>query len=215
MPTDEFLAAPPPPVVAGPSASPVHLRVRQGMRRPHNWLQLLKFCVVGGSGYVVNLAVFTAAVWAFDLHHLVAATLAFVVAVTNNFWWNRHWTFAAGEGRARFQAPRFFAVSVLAFLVQAAILDALVVLGGMGVPTHAVTRPSRCHPIAAFSLVASAWKSTRTCVARARSSARIASTSANDDRAASRKTCPMRLTTPRLPPPPSTTVKPWPGLPLG
>ena len=129
MPTDERLAAP--PVVPGPAAPPVHLRVRQGMRRPHNWLQLLKFCVVGGSGYVVNLAVFTAAVWALDLHHLLAATLAFVVAVANNFWWNRHWTFAAGDGRARFQAPRFLAVSVVAFLVQAAILDVLVVVGGM------------------------------------------------------------------------------------
>src|SRR5919107_2137675 len=126
MPTDEFLAAPPPPVVAGPSASPVHLRVRQGMRRPHNWLQLLKFCVVGGSGYVVNLAVFSAAVWALDLHHLVAATLAFVVAVANNFWWNRHWTFEAGDGHAGFQAARFFTVSVFAFLFAATLLEALV-----------------------------------------------------------------------------------------
>jgi putative flippase GtrA len=131
MSTEETLAAPPPPVVTSPTAPPVHLRVRQGMRRPHNWLQLLKFCLVGGSGYVVNLAVFTAALWAFGLHHLVAATLAFCVAVANNFWWNRHWTFAARDGRARFQAPRFFAVSVAAFLVQAAILDLLVVMVGV------------------------------------------------------------------------------------
>ena len=131
MSTEEHLAAPPPPVVTAPSAPPVHLRVRQGMRRAHNWLQLFKFCLVGGSGYVVNLAVFTAAIWAFDLHHLLAATLAFVVAVANNFWWNRHWTFGAGEGRARFQAPRFFTVSVVAFVVQAAILDVLVVIVGM------------------------------------------------------------------------------------
>jgi putative flippase GtrA len=131
MSTEETLAAPPPPVVTAPAAPPVHLRVRQGMRRPHNWLQLLKFCLVGGSGYVVNLAVFTVAVWALGLHHLLAATAAFTVAVANNFWWNRHWTFAAGAGRARFQAPRFFTVSVLAFLVQAAILDVLVVLGGV------------------------------------------------------------------------------------
>jgi putative flippase GtrA len=47
--------------------------------------------------------------------------------VANNFWWNRHWTFAAGEGRARFQAPRFFAVSTAAFLAQAAMLQLLVV----------------------------------------------------------------------------------------
>ena len=32
------------------------------MGRRANWLQLVKFCLVGGSGYVVNLAVFTIAI---------------------------------------------------------------------------------------------------------------------------------------------------------
>jgi putative flippase GtrA len=132
MPTEERLAVPPPPVVSPPAAPPVHLRVRHGIRRPHNWVQLFKFCLVGGSGYVVNLAVFMASVWVLGVHHLIAATLAFMVAVANNFWWNRHWTFGAGEGRARFQAPRFFAVSVAAFLFQAALLDLLVVVAGLG-----------------------------------------------------------------------------------
>jgi dolichol-phosphate mannosyltransferase len=96
------------------------------VRRRHNWVQLVKFCAVGGSGYVVNLAVFAVAVGVFDLHHLIAATAAFVVAVTNNFWWNRHWTFGAKEGHAGFQAARFFTVSTGAFLFAAAILEALV-----------------------------------------------------------------------------------------
>ncbi len=72
-----------------------------GLRRPHNWVQLGKFCVVGGSGYIVNLRVFAICVKALGLHHLVAATRAFIVAVTNNFWWNRHWTFRAREGPRR------------------------------------------------------------------------------------------------------------------
>ena len=29
-----------------------HLRVRHGLRKPHNWVQLGKFVVVGLSGYV-------------------------------------------------------------------------------------------------------------------------------------------------------------------
>ena len=29
-------------------------RVRQGLRRQHNWVQLVKFCAVGGSGYVTK-----------------------------------------------------------------------------------------------------------------------------------------------------------------
>ena len=108
-----------------------HTRVRQGMGRRHNWVQLVKFAVVGGSGYVVNLAVFAAAVELGDVHHLVAATMAFVVAVTNNFWWNRHWTFGARDGHAGFQAARFFSVSVVAFLFGAAVLEVLVNLAGV------------------------------------------------------------------------------------
>ena len=101
-------------------------RVRQGLRRQHNWVQLVKFCAVGGSGYVVNLIVFTLAFELLNMHHLVAATVAFGVAVTNNFWWNRHWTFAARAGHAGFQAARFLAISVTAFLVAAAVLELLV-----------------------------------------------------------------------------------------
>ena len=104
----------------------IHRRVRHGLRKPHNWLQLAKFCAVGLSGYAVNLAVFSVAVQVLSVHHLIAATMAFCVAVTNNFWWNRHWTFKAGNGHAGFQAARFLAVSTGAFIIQATILELLV-----------------------------------------------------------------------------------------
>jgi dolichol-phosphate mannosyltransferase len=118
----------------------VHVRVRAGLRRPHNWVQLVKFCVVGGSGYIVNLTVFAASVHALGLHHLVGATLAFAVAVTNNFFWNRLWTFRARGGRAGFQAARFFAVSGIAFLFAAALLEFLVTGAGLAaVPAQALS----------------------------------------------------------------------------
>jgi putative flippase GtrA len=107
----------------------LHTRVRHGVRRPHNWIQLFKFSMVGGSGYVVNLSVFALSNKAAGLHHIAAATVAFVVALFNNFWWNRHWTFGdhgAREHHAGFQAVRFFAVSIVAFLVALAILQLLV-----------------------------------------------------------------------------------------
>ncbi|HEX4720032.1 MAG TPA: GtrA family protein [Thermoleophilaceae bacterium] len=104
----------------------LHLRVRHGLRKPHNWFQLGKFLLVGSSGYVVNLIVFTFSLKVLGVHHIAAATIAFGVAVMNNFWWNRHWTFAARGGHAGFQAARFFTVSVIAFLIQLAILELLV-----------------------------------------------------------------------------------------
>ena len=98
-------------VTRGPH--PIHVRVRAGLRKSKNWRQLAKFLIVGGSGYVVNLCVFALCFEVLDLHHLIAATAAFVVGVANNFWWNRHWTFRAGGGSALFQAPRFLTVSVV------------------------------------------------------------------------------------------------------
>src|SRR5918992_5835585 len=109
----------------------LHLRVRAGLRRPHNWVQLVKFCAVGASGYAVNLCVFAACFAGLGLHHLVSATVAFVVAVSNNFWWNRHWTFKARGGDAGFQAARFFTVSIGAFLFAAAVLELLVSAAGV------------------------------------------------------------------------------------
>jgi putative flippase GtrA len=118
----------------------VHVRVRAGMRRPHNWMQLAKFCAVGGSGYVVNLSVFALCVEAIGLHYLLGATVAFVAAVTNNFWWNRHWTFKAGVGHAGFQAARFFTVSVAAFLFAATVLELLVSVAELPeVPSQAIS----------------------------------------------------------------------------
>jgi dolichol-phosphate mannosyltransferase len=103
-------------------------RVRGGVRRPHVWLQLGRFAVVGASGYVVNLSTFAIFDRWVDLHYRAAATAAFLVAVTNNFVWNRRWTFPVGPGSAASQAGRFFTVSVLAFALNVVVLTALVEL---------------------------------------------------------------------------------------
>lgn len=107
-------------------------RIRAAARRPASWLQLLKFGVVGGSGYLINLAVFAVLAGGLGLHHIVAAVGAFCVALTNNFLWNRHWTFEAGHGHPGFQAARFFAVSVAALLINLAVLEALISGASMG-----------------------------------------------------------------------------------
>ncbi|CAA9490868.1 MAG: GtrA-like protein, partial [uncultured Solirubrobacteraceae bacterium] len=114
--------------------APLLARPAVGLRTPANWLQLLRFGAVGASGYAVNLAVFALAMGALDLGHKTAATVAFLVAVTNNFGWNRHWTFRAGAGHAGFQAARFLAVSVAAFLL--ALAAAAVLLPAASAPAQ-------------------------------------------------------------------------------
>jgi dolichol-phosphate mannosyltransferase len=93
----------------------VSSRTAAALRRRHNWVQLLKFGVVGGSGYVVNLVVF-ASLLGWGAH--IAAAVSFVVAAANNYWWNRHWTFVDQKSQFVLQGARFFAVSLAAFAVN-------------------------------------------------------------------------------------------------
>lgn len=114
------------------SASEFADRLGSAARRPANWLQLLKFGVVGGSGYLINLAVFAVLAGSFGIHHTLAAVGAFCVAVSSNFLWNRYWTFGPGDGPAGFQAARFFAVSVASLIINLVVLEALVAGASMG-----------------------------------------------------------------------------------
>jgi dolichol-phosphate mannosyltransferase len=116
----------------------LHRRVGTGLKQPHNWIQLIKFGAVGASGYVVNLVVYEIARQQFDIHYIVAAVIAFAFAVTNNFLWNRHWTFKATDGHAGFQAARFFVVSLVALALNLVLLKVLVAAGMGEFPAQAI-----------------------------------------------------------------------------
>jgi len=116
-----------------------HVRLLAGMRRPANWLQLVRFALVGGIGFAVNLAVYALFVHPIGVDYHVAAVAAWLVAVVNNFVLNRHWTFDAGDGRAHFQAMRFFVVSLIALGVSLLLLTLLVEDAGVAkVPAQAL-----------------------------------------------------------------------------
>jgi dolichol-phosphate mannosyltransferase len=104
-------------------------RAVRALRRPANWVQLLKFGVVGTSGYVVNLAVYTALLRGADFHYLAAATCSFLVAASWNYWWNRHWTFRDQRGHFAYQGMRFLIVSASVYFANLGVLTVLVHLG--------------------------------------------------------------------------------------
>ena len=116
-----------------------HVRLLHGMRRPANWLQLVRFGLVGGVGFVVNLLVYTLFVHGAGVEYRVASVAAWLVAVLNNFVLNRHWTFDARGGQARFQAIRFLLVSLVAEVIALLLLTLLVEAGGIAkIPAQAL-----------------------------------------------------------------------------
>jgi putative flippase GtrA len=106
-------------------ATQLAYRISAAARRPASWWQLFKFGLVGGVGYLINLAVFALLI-GLGVHHVIAAVGAFCVAVTNNFVLNRYWTFEPGEGPAHFQAARFFTVSLASLGLNIAVLELLI-----------------------------------------------------------------------------------------
>jgi putative flippase GtrA len=108
-----------------------HVRLLDGMRRPANWLQLVRFGLVGGVGFAVNIAVYSLFVHPLGTDYRVASVAAWLVAVANNFVLNRHWTFDAREGRAHFQAMRFLLVSLVAEIFSLLLLTVLVEGAGL------------------------------------------------------------------------------------
>jgi putative flippase GtrA len=119
----------PPAAVPAPT---FRRRATRALRQRHNWEQLAKFCVVGATGYGVNIAVYALLLnWA-NLNYRIAATGSFLVAVTNNYVWNRLWTFRHQRGHVAYQGLRFLIVSVVVYGANLALLTLLVEVVGLG-----------------------------------------------------------------------------------
>jgi putative flippase GtrA len=111
---------------------PRRARARAALRARHNWVQLAKFCVVGASGYAVNLLVYSLLLNEAHAHYRIAATGSFLVAASSNYTLNRYWTFRDQRGHFGLQGLRFFTVSLVVYGANLLLLTALVELAGLG-----------------------------------------------------------------------------------
>lgn len=116
------------------------------VRHRHNWLQFLKFGVVGGSGVLVNLLVTVIANRLFPHYQGVAidlpftefnirwyhviTSLAFLVANVWNFQLNRSWTFKSGKHAGWFtEFFPFLATGLVAYAVGQTLITLMLKQG--------------------------------------------------------------------------------------
>jgi putative flippase GtrA len=95
-----------------------------GLRR-----EASRYVLVGVLGYAIQLGSFALLVHALGVAYVLAALIAGLLALVNNFVLNRHWTFGVGHGAVVRQATSYSAISAVFFAAQIAILHLLVVLG--------------------------------------------------------------------------------------
>ena len=83
-------------------------------------IQFVRFGITGGLNALIYLGtlnlLISATKIAAGFYYSAFVSLAFMVAVTNSYFWNKHWVFKAGEsGDARKQFIRFFLVNLVGF----------------------------------------------------------------------------------------------------
>ncbi len=118
----------PPSARAVSRARSVYRRLAYEIRHPENHKQLVRFLCVGASGYVVNLVIFFILIHTLGID-IVALVAAAMIAATNNFFWNRHWTFGAKADHPLGQALRFYFVSFVVLVFATGIYQLLLTAG--------------------------------------------------------------------------------------
>jgi putative flippase GtrA len=103
-------------------------RAERALRARSNWEQLVKFCMVGAVGYVINLAVYASLLSA-DVHYLAAATCSFLIAVANNYTLNRVWTFHDRRAGVARQGMQFLLISIASLGANLLVLHLLITAG--------------------------------------------------------------------------------------
>jgi putative flippase GtrA len=85
--------------------------------------RFLKFMFVGAMGAIVDFGTLNLLAHIFDVPLTIAGIISFSLAVTQNFLWNRYWTYP--ESRAFPLAPQylqFFIINATALLIRVPIL---------------------------------------------------------------------------------------------
>lgn len=87
----------------------------------------IKFGIVGISGVIINMMVYSILIF-LNINYLLAATISFFIAVTNNFIWNSVWTFKGKAEHKSFKRKYIFflLISSINFLINMLVLKIMV-----------------------------------------------------------------------------------------
>jgi len=97
-----------------------------------HYIRLIKFAVVGGSGFIVNMVFLWLFTEIFGLYYIISSVLAIALAMINNFIWNDTWTWR-GRGESGIRA---FFIRLLKFCLVASLAGYIGNLGTLWALTH-------------------------------------------------------------------------------
>jgi dolichol-phosphate mannosyltransferase len=95
------------------------------------WIKVLKFCVVGSTGIIINMGVLYALKEFVGVPLLISSFIAIELSIINNFIWNDLWTFNQkfNDGRSLTRLLEFHMVSITGLVINIGMLYAFTSMG--------------------------------------------------------------------------------------
>ena len=86
------------------------------------FLQFIKFCVVGGTGVVVDFGITFLFKEKLKLNKYIANSLGFMAAASTNYLLNRWWTFRSHDPEVAQQYVQFVGISAIGLILNNSII---------------------------------------------------------------------------------------------
>lgn len=80
--------------------------------------KFLKFCVVGFSGTAVDFGVTWLCKEKFGWDKYLSNSIGFILAATNNYIWNRIWTFQSTSSEIPLEYGKFLIISIIGLIIN-------------------------------------------------------------------------------------------------
>jgi len=87
--------------------------------------KIVKFGSVGALGSVTNIIIFSSLTF-LNINYNIAATIAFLVAVTQNYLLNKKWTFKEHNTKTKKKFIKYFILNFISFLINLTVLNIIV-----------------------------------------------------------------------------------------
>lgn len=97
--------------------------------------QFVKFGETGGLNTFVDLGILNLLIlvtgFSTGIYYILFKGISFVCAVTNSYFWNKHWVFEAKKGKVADEGEmlKFFAVSITGFIINITVAALFVTIG--------------------------------------------------------------------------------------
>ena len=91
--------------------------------------RIIKFSIIGLSGTVIDFSVLTLLVELAGFNILIANAISFIFGATNNFVWNKFWTFRNKERKFRKQFFKYLTVAFIGLIINTALMHLFITLG--------------------------------------------------------------------------------------